>query len=167
MVIENCSSGIEYVNINWGSSEAIPGSGGGCITRATGGANTGGPCGVGTFTSTVDLALWVDLLGSCDFPAGDIPGIDLDGRVYDASAAAPAGVCGYSAAQVDGLITLAGGSGYLLIACDSQTLPDGLAAACISGSDFDSVIVAKTGANASDCPDCSGGCVAATADGVE
>jgi hypothetical protein len=171
LVIENCSSGITYNTIQWGTSEAIPGSGGGCLgLQSDGDSKTGSPCGVTTsLSSQVDLTLYVDALGgTCNIDAGDIPNINLDGRVISASAAAPAGtVCGYTQAQQDILRGLAGNTGYLMIACDSQTLPSPLAAACISGADYDSVIVLKTTQNASDCPDCGGGCVAATAEDAE
>lgn len=168
-IVENCSSGIEYVNMAIGTSEAISGSGGGCLTLQAGGdSKTGGPCGVSAFNSTVDMTLWVNLAGTCDLSAGNIPNINLNGRVYNASVAAPAGVCGYTAGQVDTLLAAAGSTGYVMIACDSQTLPTGLQSVCISGAPFEAVIVSKTTANASDCPDCGGGgCVAGTAEGVE
>jgi hypothetical protein len=168
VTIENCSTGLTYKDISWGSSETIAGSGGGCITLQSGGDASGGACGVGPVTGKIDLTLWVDLLGSCDVKAGNIPDINLVGQVYDAGSAAPAGICGYSASQVDDIAAVAGNSGYLLIVCDSQTLPSDIAAACISGADFEAVIVLHTTADASDCPDCGGGgCYAATAEGVE
>jgi hypothetical protein len=168
-VVTNCSSGITYKNMSIGTSEAISGSGGGCLTLQGAGLDDkeGSPCGVGAFTSTVDLTLWVNAFGTCDLAAGNIPDINLDGRVYNAASSAPAGVCGYSAGEVDAIRGVAGNTGYLMIACDSQTLPSPLASVCISGSPFESVIVSHTTQNASDCPDCGGGCVAATADGVE
>ena len=170
-IVENCSTGIEYVKMSIGTSEAIAGSGGGCLTLEAGGDDTtGSPCGLGAFTSTVDMSLWVNALGgTCNLDAGAIPNIDLDGRVYDASVAATVGVCGYSTSGIDTLRTAAGSSGYLMVSCDSQTLPTGLASVCISGAPFEAVIVAHTALDASDCPDCSGGggCVAGTAEGVE
>lgn len=168
-VIENCSDGITYNKMNIGTSEAVTGSGGGCLTlSAARDDDTGPDCGVGTFSSVVDLELWVDALGSCDLDAGQIPDINLDGRVYDASAAPPAGVCGYNTAGIQTLLNAAGNTGYVMVACDAQPLPTGLMSTCISGAPFISKIVSKTTADASDCPDCSSsGCMAGTAEGVE
>lgn len=168
-VVNNCEDGFDYESLSLGTSEAIAESGAGCLTLNSSGANTGSPCGVGGNTSSFSLTLWVDLLGSCDFNAGVIPNVAMTGRVYSVASAATEGVCGYGASGINGLRTLVpGGGSYLMVTCAEQTLP-ALAAACLTDAPFKSVIVAYAGAGAGDCSDTcgGGGCMAATAEGVE
>ena len=166
------AGGFDTVSMSIGSSEAVPGSGGGCLTLTNPvGDDHGTPCGVGAFTSILDLELWVTALIKCDFDAGTIPNIGLDGRVFQKGVAAPAGACGYTNTQIDTLLgKLPSTATYMYVACESQTLP-ALATACLSGADFDSVVIAYTTAAATvfDCNAAcaSGGCLMGTAEDVQ
>jgi len=170
-IVDACENGFTFTSVNIGTSEVLTASGGSCMTLISG-TDTSSGCGVGPASTEYDLKLWTSTLGSCGFSAGTMPGLALAGQIYDAGVSAPAGICNYSAGQIDGLIAGAGlGSGsYLSVMCGNGTLPTDLQSSCLPGAAWSSVVVAKTstdvpGACSSACS--SGGCMAGTAEGVE
>lgn len=159
-----------------GSTEALQGSGGGCLTLKAPAGDRGGQCGVGAKTSLIDIGLWVEELGVvCGIYAGDIPDVALDGRVYQKGSYPAAVNCGFTTvptAYVSDLFSKAPTNAtYMWVACEEQTLPGNLTTACLSGAPFKSLMITTTTANAAtfDCTAAcsSGGCMMGTAEETE
>lgn len=173
----NSGSSFTYDVLKIGTSESVPGVGGGCLVldAATPGDDGGSPCGVGTFTSSLDVDIKIAL---CLVEGGSVPNIAMTGKVFDLAAAIPTGnICGYTGGAGGTIATelaskaIALGGKYLMISCANQTLPTGLTTGCISGAGFVSKIVAysKTAAATFDCAAAcgGGGCMMGTAEEVE
>jgi len=161
-------STFDYTALKIGTTESLPGTGGGCLSLLTPGDDSG-DCGVGTFSSLMDVGISISVLGICNFDGGEVPNVTMAGRIYDLGVATPAGACDYSIAEINAIrASLPGTAQYMTVACANQTLPGGLTTGCLSGADFISVMVAYTTGNASDCASaCAGGCLFGTAEGVE
>jgi hypothetical protein len=160
-----CENGFDITKISLGTSEVIGAVGGSCMTLDTFNSSSG--CGVGLASTSYDVDLWTSTVGSCGFPAGVMPGLNLSGRIM--ATTATAGACGYTTTQLNNIVSTAGLSGYLSVLCGSGTLPTDLQAVCIPGAPWSATIIASTSSAiptecASTCPEaCTGG----AAEGVE
>jgi len=165
---ENGSS-FTFTSFKMGTSESVPGMGPACINLKTGGTYTGSPCGLAQSVATVSLTTKIM---NCAVPIGDTIGLVSNGRAYDVDDASPAAMCGYSSADILCLLNRAktlNGAKFLMISCTNQTL-GASTATCLTGADSNSVTVAWTANDASDCVSAcggGGGCMAGTAESVE
>ncbi len=172
MTASACDNGFNYSNISIGTSEVVGADGGGCMTLTSGSGTANSGCSTGSVGANLSLDLYTSTIPGCGFKAGTMPGLALAGRIYDAGTNPPAsGTCNYTAGELGAIMTGAGlGTGeYLNVMCGSGTLPSDLQAACLPGASWLSVLVSKTSTNvpASCADECSTGCMAGTAEGVE
>ncbi|MEW6440333.1 MAG: hypothetical protein AB1640_05290 [bacterium] len=170
MTICNSGSGFSYSVLKIGTTESVPGLSGGCLTLDTPGDDTGTPCGLGAFNSTLDVTIKV---AACLVAGGRVPNVAMTGRVYQMGAAVTSGACGYDVPGVQALMAQAPANAtYFMVSCaNNQTLPLDLTTACISGSRFNSKIIAYSTTSAADfscSAECGGGgCMMGSADEAE
>ncbi len=171
MTADVCEGGFSWTNMAIGTSEVLGGTGGSCMTL-TGGGGTNSGCAVGPMSTTFSMNLFTSTIPNCGFPAGSMPGLALAGGIIDAGAGATGSLCGYTVAELGGIIASAGlGAGsYMSVLCGSGTLPGDLQSACLRGASWATTMIAKTSsAVPTVCGDScgGGGCMAGTAEGVE
>jgi len=160
-----------YTGMTIGLSETVPGFSSGTLNLDTGTNGGTTPCGAGVMSSTLNLKFYLvdGLIG----PAGHVPNVVLNGYVYSATAAAPVGICTYTAAEIDAIrATLPAGATYMMVVCEpGLTLADwpSTTAACLPKATVSSILVAYTTNAVGDCSStctpksCAGG----TAEDVE
>jgi hypothetical protein len=160
-----CESQYDITQVAIGTSEVIGAVGGSCMTLDKFNSSSG--CGVGASSTSYDVDLWTSTTGSCGFPAGPMPGLNLSGRIMATTATAAA--CGYTTGELNSIVSTAGLSGYLSVLCGSGTLPTSLQAVCIAGAPWSATIIASTTANlVTECGStCPTGCTGAAAEGVD
>jgi hypothetical protein len=113
-------------------------------------------CGPGAnFTSTANIKFSLGcnpLLG-----AGQIDNLNLNGRVYPTSGTNTASNCGYSAAEINAIRSVALGKGgqYLLVLCGNTSIPNDstTTSVCLRGASVWDVVVAYSAQDASSCTD--------------
>jgi hypothetical protein len=166
-VANSCEDGYDITKLNIATSEVVTNVGGSCMTLNAFNSSSG--CDAGATSMDYDVKLWTSTIGTCGFPAGTMPGLALSGQIMAVGAETAA--CGYTSTQAGNIASTVGlGSGdYLSIVCGSGTLPTDLLTVCIPGAPWEAVIVASTSSDLSTiCPAaCGGGCMGATAEGVE